>query len=124
MIFHVLVVVPILLVKQKEHYMKGQLKMLGLTITILLTNISTTAHLHLFGIASLHSSLFTSSAPTQNNEKFDLRTVRINLVQDNTEIIDRHKNWNILLFKEALNIKELNPILNSGLKASKELQLY
>ena len=65
-----------------------------------------------------------SSAPIQNSEKFDLRTVRINLVQDNTEIIDRHKNWNILLFKEALNIKELNPILNSGLKASKELQLY
>ena len=31
-----------------------------------------------------------------------LRTVRINLVQDNTEIIDKHKNWNIILFKEAL----------------------
>ena len=79
---------------------------------------------HLFDIASLHSSLFTSSAPIQNSDKFDLRTTRINLVQDNTEIIDRHKNWNILLFKEALKIKELNPILNSGLKASKELQLF
>ena len=79
---------------------------------------------HLFDIASLHSSLFTSSAPIQNSDKFDLRTTRINLVQDNTEIIDRHKNWNILLFKEALKIKELNPILSSGLKASKELQLF
>ena len=79
---------------------------------------------HLFDIASLHSSLFMSSAPIQNSDKFDLRTTRINLVQDNTEITDRHKNWNILLFKEALKIKELNPILNSGLKASKELQLF
>ena len=72
---------------------------------------------HLFDIASLHSSLFTSSAPIQNSDKFDLRTTRINLVQDNTEITDRHKNWNILLLKEALKIKELNPILNSGLKS-------
>ena len=79
---------------------------------------------HLFDIASLHSSLFTSSAPIQNSDKFDLRTTRINLVQDNTEIIDRHKNWNILLFKEAQKIKESNSIFNSELKASKELQLF
>ena len=79
---------------------------------------------HLFDVASLLSSLFTSSAPIQKSDKFDLRTTCINLVQDNTEIIDRHKNWNILLFKEALKIKESNPILNSGLKASKELQLF
>ena len=79
---------------------------------------------HLFDNASLHSSLFTSLAPIQNSDKFDLRTTRINLVQDDTEITDRHKNWNILLFKEALKIKELDPILNSGLKAFKELQLF
>ena len=60
----------------------------------------------------------------QNSDKFDLRTTRINSVQNNTEIVDRHKNWNILLFKEALKLKELKPILNSGLKASKELQLF
>ena len=78
----------------------------------------------LFDIAFLHSSLLTSSAPIQNSDKFDLRTARINLVQDNTEIIDRHRNWNIVLFKEALKIKELNPILSSGLKASQELQLF
>ena len=77
-----------------------------------------------FDIASLHSSLFTSLAPIQNSDKFDLRTTRINLVQGDTEITDRHKNWNILLFKEALKIKELDPILNSGLKAFKELQLF
>ena len=76
---------------------------------------------HLFDNASLYSSISTSSSPIQHSDKFDFRTARINLVQDNTETIDRHKNWNILLFKEALKHKELNPILNSGLKASKEL---
>ena len=64
---------------------------------------------------------FLPSSPIQNSDKFDSRTACINLVQDNFEIIDRHKNWNILLLKEALKIKELNPIMNSGLKASKEL---
>ena len=43
--------------------------------------------------------------PIQNSGKLDLRTTRINLLQDNTEIIDRHKNWNITLFKKALEIK-------------------
>ena len=80
---------------------------------------------HFFDIASLHSSLFTSSAPIQNSDKFDLRTTCINLVQGYTEIIDRDRNWNILLlFKETLKIKELNPILDSELKTSKELQLF
>ena len=60
---------------------------------------------HLFDVASLHSSIFTSSAPIQISDKFDLRTASINLVQDNTEIIDRHRNWNIFLFKEALKIR-------------------
>ena len=46
----------------------------------------------LFDIASLHSSLFMSSVPIQNSGKFDLRTARVNLVEHNTEVIDRHKN--------------------------------
>ena len=35
---------------------------------------------YLFDIASLHLSLFTSSASIQNSDKFDLRTTRINFV--------------------------------------------
>ena len=65
-------------------------------------------------------SLCFLSSPIQIRDKWDLRTSHFNLVQDNTEIIDRHKNWNIILLKEALKIKELNPIVNSGLKVSKE----
>ena len=48
-----------------------------------------------FDIMSLHLSLFASSLPVQP-EKFDLRTSRINLVQDNTKIIIRHTNLSTL----------------------------
>ena len=54
----------------------------------------------------------------------DNRNSLINLVIDNTIIIDRYKNVKILLFKEALTINEIKPTLNKGLKASKELQLF
>ena len=37
--------------------------------------------------------------------------------------MDGHSNENSLLFKVALKTKKLNPILKSGLKAFKELQL-
>ena len=33
-------------------------------------------------------------------------------------------NWNTLLIKEALHTKLKKPVLNSGRKASKELQLF
>ena len=39
----------------------------------------------------------------------------------NTQIIDHHKNWNVLLLKEAIKITAIKPTLNTGLKASKEL---
>ena len=65
---------------------------------------------HQCDIANLHSQLFTSSS-------------RINLKQNNIELIDTNKNLNIFLSKYLLENKELNLILNSGLKASKELQL-
>ena len=54
----------------------------------------------------------------------DIRASYINLVQHNTRIIDGHSNSNILLFKEAIKIKELKPVLKHGLKASKKLKLF
>ena len=68
---------------------------------------------------SLFSDTWFSDAVSDNQ-----RALRIELVQNNTTIIDRHNNWNILNFKEALKIKELKPCLNSGLKASTEFQLF
>ena len=76
---------------------------------------------YMFNIAKLIPSLFTDSIV---DDVQDPRTFRINLAQMNTRIIDGHKNWHILLFKETIKIKEKKPILNTGLKASKELQLF
>ena len=62
-----------------------------------------------------------------NNIMFDdvdARQLRINSFLNNTKIIDKSNNWNILLFKEAYYIKEKRPTLNNGAKASKELQLF
>ena len=105
MISLILIVVPITFAKQKKRCMKEQLNMLGLKKTK--KNNDVYKHLNLFDIACLHSPLFTSPSPIQNSDKFDLRTARINLVQDNIEITDKHKNWNILLFKGALKIKRI-----------------
>ena len=40
----------------------------------------------------------------------------IQTVRDNTNIIDRDDNWNLLLYKEAYHIKRSTPFLNNGLK--------
>ena len=59
----------------------------------------------------------------QLNRK-EKRTYNINCDEDNTSIIDTSDNWSILLIKEALHIKRHKPILNSGLKASRDLFLF
>ena len=76
---------------------------------------------HMFKIDKLAPSLLTNNII---DDEFDLRSSHVNLVQMNTRIIDRHKNWKVLLFKETIKIKETKPTLNTGLKASKELQLF
>ena len=67
-------------------------------------------------------AIFTNeniSSTTVINKEFFAQTVR-----DNTNIIDRDDNWNLLLYKEAYHIKRLTPFLNNGLKASRELRLF
>ena len=54
----------------------------------------------------------------------DHRHININIVKDNVRIIDSYSNFNVLLYKEAIKIKELKPLLNIGLKASKEVNLF
>ena len=56
--------------------------------------------------------------------KSDDREFNINNVISNTSTVDRAENWSILLLKEAFYIKRQNPILNSGLKASRDLFLF
>ena len=68
----------------------------------------------------------TPSRLTKNivDDGFDLRPSRVNLFEMNTPIIDPHKIWSDLLLKEAINLKEIKPTLNTGLKASKGLQPF
>ena len=75
---------------------------------------------YLFDIAGLGPALFLNDSSTGNAEN---RNSRISLIIDNTNIIDCYKNFNIVLFKEALKINERNPTLNKSLKVSKELPL-
>ena len=57
-------------------------------------------------------------------DKFDKKMYSIATVKENISIIDRARRWDIILFKEALHIKEKNPTLNNNLKASNELKLF
>ena len=54
----------------------------------------------------------------------DHRDINTNIVKNNVRIIDSHRNWNVLLYKEAIKIRELKPLSNIGLKASQELDLF
>ena len=48
----------------------------------------------------------------------------INVVQNNTTVLDFDDNWNLLLYKEAFHIKRHSPSLNNGLKSSRELYVF
>ena len=72
----------------------------------------------LYNLPDIFTNENTSST-TVINKEFFAQTVR-----DNTNIIDRDDNWNLLLYKEAYHIKPLSPFLNNGLKANSELRLF
>ena len=59
-----------------------------------------------------------------NNHDVKFNKFNINQIRSNTIVLDKAYNWYELLFKEALLIKSHKPLLNTGLKASKELQLF
>ena len=45
-------------------------------------------------------------------------------ISRNTRIIDKNNNRTQLCFLESLYIKRLNPVLNGGIKGTKELNLF
>ena len=47
----------------------------------------------------------------------------VDLIYSNCKLIDRSNDWSLLLFKEAFHIRRLNPVLNHGARASKELTI-
>lgn len=54
-----------------------------------------------------------------HDEPVDIKSSQINLVQNNTHVIDGHKNWNILLLKEAIKRKEVD--LKFWFKSAKKI---
>ena len=76
------------------------------------------------GLKHIKNLMFLNTSLDGDVATPDYRDMNINIVKDNVWIIDSHRNWNVLLYKEAIKIKELKPLLNIGLKASKELDLF
>jgi hypothetical protein len=74
------------------------------------------------GVHFINSLLSMDLTPSDN--KTALRDSHVNCVQNAITVIDRSNNWNILLFKESIAIKKRSPVLNNGVKASKDLQLF
>ena len=57
-------------------------------------------------------------------DKFDKKIHSIATVKENISMIDRARQWKIILFKEALHIKGKNRALNKSIKASKKLKPF
>ena len=76
------------------------------------------------GIEHIKNLMFQNTLVDGDITTPDHRHININIVKNNVWIIDSHSNWKVLLYKEAIKIKKLKPLLNIGLKASKELNLF
>ena len=59
-----------------------------------------------------------------DNINIKMKEFQTNMVRDNLSILHKCNNWLTLLFMESLAIKEFEPELNSGITASKKLQLF
>ena len=59
-----------------------------------------------------------------NRNEMSLTSNILSAVLQNHEILDFNYNWSQLLFLEAYYIKKHDPVINHGLKASKELLLF
>ena len=57
-------------------------------------------------------------------DKFNKKIYCVTTVKENISTTDRARRWDILLFKEALHVKEKNSTFNNSLKASKELKIF
>ena len=76
------------------------------------------------GIKHSKSLMFLNTSVDVYATTPDHRDININIVKNNVRIKDSNRNWDVLLYKEAVKIKGLKPLLNIGLKASKELVLF
>ena len=66
-------------------------------------------------------NICTSSDITTTNASSDFM---VNSITQNYEIIGMNRNWSQLLFLESLMIKRHRPVINDGLKFTRELELF
>ena len=59
-----------------------------------------------------------------NIPEVELNSHIMNVVHNNSKILDYNNNWSQLCFLEAFHIKALKPKFNAGLKASRKLHLF
>ena len=82
---------------------------------------------HLYEFEHFHHivKLFNISVNSDSEPSFIETWYHISsAISKNTRIIEKSNNWTQLCFLESLYIKRLNPALNAGIKATKELNLF
>ena len=72
---------------------------------------------HYFLSISKYDGLFTNNNNNNNNNQMQIENYGdflIETLRANIKVIDKASRWDLLLSKEDLRIKELSPLLNSG----------
>ena len=93
----------VMLVKQITLYMRGQIN----TSTPRVTRMSKTQFMNIWRYVPITATLHIYSRLTPTA----LTATQFNVLQirDNSIILDRGNNWNVLLFKESIMIKKHRP---------------
>ena len=83
-------------------------------------------YLHLRNCSKFHDTCNMLVIDDNQNSQFEFNIVNYiyHAILNNAEILKRHNNPNELAFMEAYFIKLLNPAINVGIAASKELVLF
>ena len=87
---------------------------------------NTAVYKHLISCDHFNETLELLQIPCENTN-----SIRINIAQhlnetakNSIKLLRQNNDWRQLCFLEALYIRQTNPELNNGLKATKELQLF
>ena len=102
----------VMLEKHNEYYINVVLSMLGLIKQYSRTHIN-----ECDGVKNIKNLMFLNTSLDDGVTASDHCDININIVKDNIRMINSHRNWNLLLYKEAIKIEGLKPLLNISWKA-------
>ena len=82
--------------------------------------------IHFLNCQPFHEYVSFFALPNVNDlpVEINLKEHFITAIFDNYSILDQCDSWNQLSFLEGFYIKMFSPLINKGLKASRELQLF